>query len=161
MGILGKLFLPKVKDLLIKNFITLDISAPLIDAFESVMKNDIRSVIITREGEPIGILTRRDLLGQCLFQRDYTEKITVEHIMSHPLVTIDANENVLKAYELMKQNGIGRLVVLEQGKLVGIIRLDYILHFASEESGTILYRAGYFLLGVLLTIAFVIIIIAL
>ena len=146
---------------MIKNFVTLDVNAPLIDAFESVMKDGTRSVIITREGEPIGILTRRDLLGQCLFKREYTEKITVEHIMSQPLITIESNENVLKAYEMMKQKGIERLVVLEQGRLAGIIRLDYILHFASEESGIILYRIGYFLLGVLLTIAFVTIIISL
>jgi signal-transduction protein with cAMP-binding, CBS, and nucleotidyltransferase domain len=72
--------------------------------------------------------------------------------MSHPLITIGSNENVLKAYELMMQKGIGRLVVLEDGKIVGRIRLEDIKHLASETPITVFYRVGYFLLGVLVTL---------
>lgn len=149
--IFGRMFLPKVKNLMTRDFTTIDGSASLQDAFQVVMEDGVHSVIITREGKPAGILTRRDLLGQCLFQRDYTEKTTVENFMSHPLITIDSNENALKAYELMMQKKIGRLVVLEDGKIVGTIRLDHIRHLAEKAPVTVFYRVGYFLLGTLAT----------
>jgi len=137
------------------DFLTLDVGASLMDAIQAVMKDNVRAVIITREGKPVGIITRRDLLCKLFFHKDYTEKTTAGDIMSHPLITIGSNENVLKAYELMMHKGIGRLVVLEDGKIVGRIRLDDIRHLASETPITVFYRVGYFLLGVLVTLVVV------
>lgn len=122
------------------------------DAIQTVMKDGIRSVIVTREGKPVGIITRRDMLCRCFFQKDYVEKTTAGDVMTQPLITIGPNENVLKAYELMMRKGIRRLVVLEDGKIVGRITLEDIKHLASETPITVFYRIGYFLLGVLVTL---------
>ena len=152
INIFGRVFLPRVRDLMTKGFTTLDEKAPLIDAFQAVMKNDIRSIVITREGKPVGILTRRDLLTKCFFDQTYFNKTTVGDVMSQPLITISPNENVLKAVELMTQMGIRRLVVVEGDKVVGRILLEEIKHLTSESSVTVFYRMAYFLFGVLATL---------
>jgi signal-transduction protein with cAMP-binding, CBS, and nucleotidyltransferase domain len=137
---------------MLTDYSTLDVGAPLMDAIQTVMKDGIRSVIVTREGKPVGIITRRDMLCRCFFQKDYVEKTTAGDVMTQPLITIGPNENVLKAYELMMRKGIRRLVVLEDGKIVGRITLEDIKHLASETPITVFYRIGYFLLGVLVTL---------
>jgi len=134
---------------------TLDVGASLMDAIHAVMKDGVHSVIITEEGKPVGIITRRDMLCKLFFQKDYTEKTTAGDIMTHPLITIGPNEDVLKAYELMMKKGIRRLVVLEDRKIVGRIRMEDIKHLASETPITVFYRFGYFLLGVLVTLVVV------
>jgi len=154
------MFLPKVRDVMVKDFTILDISAPLRDAFQVVVKDDVNSVIITREGRPAGILTRRDLI-RCFLQRVDCEQMTVGDFMSYPLITIDSDENVLKAYEVMMRNDIRRLAVLERGEIVGGITLGDIRHLASQTPGTVFVRVGYFLMGVLVTAAVVVIILTL
>jgi len=140
---------------MVTDFSTLDVDTPLIDVIQAAMKDGVHSVIITREGKPAGIITRRDLLRQLFFQKVYDAKTTAGDIMTHPLITIGPNENVLKAYELMMQKGIGRLVVLEEGKIAGRIRLDDIKHLASPTPITAFYRISYFLLGVLVVLTVV------
>lgn len=150
-SILSRMFLPKVKNLMVTGFTILDVSAPLIDAFQAVARNDVHSVIMTREGKPAGILTRRDLLIKCFFEQGYFEKTTVGDVMSQPLITIGPNESILKAYDLMMRKGIGRLVVVEDDKVLGRIRLEDIKHLSSELYVTPFYRVAYFLFGVLAT----------
>lgn len=158
--ILGRLFLPKVKDLMVRDITVLDVNAPLIDAVQNLAEDDSNSVFIAREGVPTGIITRRDLICKCFFQKLDAEKITVGSMMSHPLVTINASENVMIAYELMEQKGIRRLAVLENGKLVGRIRLYDIQHLTSPTPVTAFYMMGYFLLGIIATVAAVLLIVA-
>lgn len=161
INIFGKFFLPKVKDIMVRSLTTLDANASLSDALQALAEDNIRSVVIMAKGKPVGILTRRDLITLCFIKKMDAEKTTVEEVMSQPLVTIDSNENIAKAYEIMMQSHIGKLIVVEQGKPTGRIRLDEIRHLASETPGITAYRVGYFLMGVLVTIAVILMIIAL
>jgi len=157
----SRIFLPKVRDVMVRDITTLDVSAPLMDAVQAVMKDGVHSVIVTKEDKPVGIVTRRDLLCKLFFQKVYAEKTAAGDIMTHPLITIGPNENVLKAYELMMQKGIRGLIVLEEGTIVGRIRLEDIKHLASGTPMAVFYRVGYFLLGVLVTLAVAVLALAL
>ena len=153
MSIIGQFFMPKVKDLMTTSITTLGIDAPLTDAFQALAEDNICSMVIMEKGQPVGILTRREVIRLGLLKKVDAEKTTIGAVMSRPLITIDSNENIYKAYEKMMQNNVGKLIILEQGKPVGRIRLDEIRHLAVQVPGMHIYRAGYFLLGVLLTIA--------
>ncbi|MDQ1281088.1 MAG: hypothetical protein QG670_2352, partial [Thermoproteota archaeon] len=97
---------------------------------------------------------------KCFYDGFDSENTNIAELMSKPLITIDSNENVLKAYELMMQKNIRRLIVIEKGAMIGAIRLDDIKHLASANPITALYRIGYFLLGILVTIVLIILILA-
>ena len=87
----------------------------------------IGSVVITREGKPIGIVTDRDIaLKVCAMKRN-PDDVTAKEIMSSPLLTIDPDASLEKACELLAENGIRRLPVVEADKLVGIISVRNIL----------------------------------
>ena len=152
--------MPKVKDLMSKNFTTLDFDSSLKDAFVALSQDNIRSAVIMENGKPVGILTRRDLINFCFLQKLDTELTKVGSVMSKPLITIDSNENIFKAYQKMTQYNIGKLIILDQGKPVGRIRIDEIRHLAMPTPGTSIYRVGYFFLGVIITIAVTLMILA-
>lgn len=87
----------------------------------------IGSVVITREGKPIGIVTDRDIaLKVCAMKRN-PDDVTAKEIMSSPLLTIEPDASLEKACELLAENGIRRLPVVEEEKLVGIISVRNIL----------------------------------
>jgi len=95
----GMFFMPKVKDLMTKSICTLDINASLNDALLALSEDNMRSVVIMDGGKPVGILTRRDLINLVYIKKMDAEKTIVSEVMSHPVITVDYNENIFKAYE--------------------------------------------------------------
>lgn len=158
LNIFERVFLPKVKDLMVKDVHTVDISASVRDAYLIMAEDYVHAVVITKDGKPVGIISRRDILRKCFFHNLDSEKTSIGEVMSQPLITIGPNENVLKAYELMMEKNIRRLIVLEKGEMIGAIRLDDIKHLSSDNPITAFYRIGYFLLGILATIVVVILV---
>ncbi|MBI4173448.1 MAG: amino acid permease [Candidatus Aenigmarchaeota archaeon] len=88
-------------------------------AVSKMRRLGIGSVIVAQGRKPIGIITERDVVQR--LGRDGTTKGKCKQIMSAPLVTVKPHTKVTEALALMKQHGIKRLPVLDNGKLAGIV----------------------------------------
>jgi CBS domain-containing protein len=95
-------------------------------AAEIMDKKSIGSVLIEEKGKIIGIMTERDILRKIVAKGKNPNQTRVREIMSSPLITIDADEDVLKAGEIMDKKRIRRLVVTENGKIVGKVTANSI-----------------------------------
>ncbi|MFB6111527.1 MAG: M50 family metallopeptidase [Halobacteriaceae archaeon] len=69
-------------------------------------------------GRLVGIVTLEDAREVSQVERD---AYIVEDIMTDEIQSIDANSNAMEAFEEMQRGGIGRLVVTDEGELVGLI----------------------------------------
>jgi acetoin utilization protein AcuB len=89
-------------------------------------------VTISDDGALVGVVTDRDL-RHYLF-RPHVRKdigatsvevvlkaVTVDEIMSAPVITVDAADDVTDAARMMLEDRVGSLPVTEGGRLVGII----------------------------------------
>lgn len=110
-----------VRDIMTRNVKTARTDDTILDIVRKMNKFRIGSLIVTNNGRPVGIITKRDVLEKIVEQRLDPEAMLARHIMSSPLVTIDPNAPVEEAAKLMVERQIKRLVVVEDGKLVGII----------------------------------------
>lgn len=97
------------------------------------------SVLIEEDKKVIGILTERDILRKVVAGGKNPEQSIVKDFMSTPLITIDADADVLEASRIMDEKRIRRLVVTENGLIVGKItansisrNLKYLLSRRSE-----------------------------
>ncbi|MCL4371788.1 CBS domain-containing protein, partial [Candidatus Marsarchaeota archaeon] len=72
------------------------------------------------ENKPVGIVNRYTLL-KVLLSIDALSGIKCSDIMTTPVLGIDANANLAQANSVMSDRDIGRLIVIENGKLSGII----------------------------------------
>lgn len=70
--------------------------------------------VLDGAGEVIGVLTRRDL-------RHAADALTVEETLTHEAVCIGPLASLREAADLMVRERIGRLPVVDGGKLVGIV----------------------------------------
>ena len=86
-------------------------------------KNVSSLVVIDRADKPIGIVTERDLVRQVCVNDASSSTILIHHIMSSPLVTIDANSSVEEAADIMIQNKVRHLLVVSENgnRALGII----------------------------------------
>ena len=110
----------KVDDFMTKDVVTADEKTSVISISRIMGGQRIGSVIITRDEEPFGIFTERDLLTGFLAQgKELFTEVGPE--CSQPLVVIPAGTSVHRAAATMALKHIRRLPVVRDEKLVGII----------------------------------------
>ena len=109
-----------VSEVMSKNILTLDKSTSLQEAAEHMKKLNVGCVIVTDSNNPIGIITERDFVTKIAAEGRplFTE---IKEVMSSPLITIDPEETIWEASELMKEKLIHKLPVKENDEIVGII----------------------------------------
>jgi CBS domain-containing protein len=113
----------KTVNVMVKKVITVDEKASVKEAADAMNQFGIGSVITTRKGEPIGIITERDLLKRIVSEGRNAKKTIVKEIMSSPLVVISPNTDLEEAARLMFEMKIKKLPVTEQNRLVGLVSL--------------------------------------
>jgi signal-transduction protein with cAMP-binding, CBS, and nucleotidyltransferase domain len=128
-----------VSEVMSKNILTLDKSTTLQEAAEHMKKLNVGCVIVTDSDNPIGIITERDFVTKIAAEGRplFTE---IKEVMSSPLITIDPEETIWEASELMKEKLIHKLPVKENGGIVGIITTTDIVKISSVGSDSEMRR---------------------
>jgi len=80
----------------------------------------VGAVIVMENNLPVGIVTDRDFSVKVV-SHAYQITAPVKQIMSSPLVSINSDETVRMAADLMHDRRIRKLPVIDDGKIVGII----------------------------------------
>jgi CBS domain-containing protein len=70
---------------------------------------------------PRGIITDRDLVVRCMAERHGRDCAVGDHMSSAGLATIDRDADVAEVIQAMERHQVRRLMVTEEGRLVGII----------------------------------------
>ena len=114
-------------------------NATISEAAKIMDQKLIGSVLIEENNKIVGIVTERDILRKVVAKGENAKTVRVKDIMSYPVVTINANEDALEASRIMDEKRIRRLVVTENGKVVGKVtansisrNLKYLLSRRSE-----------------------------
>lgn len=128
-GSLGKKLILKVDDLMAKDDknAKVHISVPLKEAIIELSKKGLGAVaVVDDNGTLLGIITDGDLRRQLEKGVDiYNMK--VEEIMSSKPSTVERNRLAIEALKIMKEKNISCLIVVEECKAIGMIRLQDII----------------------------------
>jgi len=110
-----------VKNIMAKPVTTVDKDNSVFEAAKAMSEKDIGSIVVTDKGKPVGITTERDILQRVVAKGLDASKVKMTDIMSKPLMTINGNMPIINAIRIMEKNKVRRLLVIEKGKLVGIV----------------------------------------
>ena len=61
-------------------------------------------------------------------EKDKQDSIFVENVMSKDVISLSPEDDAIDAFKLMARKNIGRLIVKEHGKVVGIVSRSDLLH---------------------------------
>ncbi|MEM2424588.1 MAG: CBS domain-containing protein [Candidatus Bathyarchaeia archaeon] len=90
-------------------------------AIEKMISNNIGAIIVISGGNPVGIITERDIIEKVTRVGRDPNKIRAEEVMSSPLISIEADKTIRDALILMRDRKIRRLGVTRRGRLIGIV----------------------------------------
>lgn len=78
-------------------------------------------VVVSSSEEPIGIITKSDIIRAVIIEKMNPAETPVREVMSKPLKFVDANEDLDIVINMMIEQNISHILVKENGKFVGII----------------------------------------
>ncbi len=129
----------KVKDVMKKRVITISPDKSVADSARVMTNNRVGSLVIMKKGgQPQDIVTESDVTTVVAKGLD-PSKIKLSGLKSrklkkrhHRLIVVKPSDNVLDVTKLMVKNGIKRVPVVENGKLIGMIADKEILIISPE-----------------------------
>ena len=106
----------------------------LTDAAVTMQRSNISSLVVCAAGNPVGILTDRDLRNKVVAQNLDPGNLTVADVMNSPVITISEDDYLFEALHLISRHRIHRLVVTGPvGELAGIITDSDILRVQTRS----------------------------
>jgi CBS domain-containing protein len=101
----------------------------------TVMKEEnVGSVIIEDEGQPVGIVTDRDLVIEVLEPRHDPREVTAGDVMTETPVTASVGDGVFESIARMQEHTVRRMPVVDaEGTLTGIVTLDDMVVLLGDE----------------------------
>lgn len=118
-----------IRDLMKTNVVTIPSSAVIADAKKIMQAHDILRLPVVDNGKLVGILTSRKLDSVSpsglstlsVWELSYLlNKITVKDVMEKNVVTVAPDNTVEEALAIAQDHKVGALVVVEDGRVVGI-----------------------------------------
>ena len=123
----------QVRDLMTANPATLEPSSTVADAARVMASEDVGPVPIVEGGRLAGIVTDRDLVVRVIAEGRDPSSTTIGEIASSDLVTVTPDTDTQEAARLMGQHQVRRLLVVEDGQLVGIVAQADVARAVDEE----------------------------
>jgi CBS domain-containing protein len=118
----------KVRDLMVKNVITLQTDTSAHEATKLLNKNKIGCLVVVRSGDIEGILTERDLLERVLEECKNPKETKISEIMTKDVIVGKPDMEIFEATGIMIKNKIKKLPIVEKRQLVGIVTVTDIAH---------------------------------
>jgi len=111
----------QVRDIMEKNVITIDHQKTVLDAAHLLKEKEISFLVIMKNDEPIGVVTESDFVRKFVVEDKLASQTPLSEIMSHKFRSVEPTTEIEDAVQKMLNNKIRRLLVIEQGKLAGVI----------------------------------------
>ncbi|MCC2274411.1 CBS domain-containing protein [Streptomyces sp. ET3-23] len=103
--------------------VTVGMRATAQEAARRMEEQAVGCVLVTEEGTLRGIVTDRDIAVRAV-ARAAGGEAPVAGLMSAPVITVGASDDLERAYHLFRRHDIRRLPVLDGGRPVGILAID-------------------------------------
>ncbi len=124
--------------------LTIDAGVPVIEAVRRMVEANVGSLLVTEDGEIVGIVTERDYLRRVALECRDENAAAVREIMSSPLVVVGCETTVEECMALMTERRIRHLPVVEDGTIVGLVSIGDLVKFTSKrQSVEIQYLTNY------------------
>ncbi len=109
-----------VKDIMAKALISVNPATTALQIAKMMEQGGIGAILVKENENLVGIITDRDFATK-IAANNLPFDTPVQKVMSSPLITINHNEPISAAAEMMTSKKIRKLAVSDNGNIIGII----------------------------------------
>jgi CBS domain-containing protein len=112
---------PSIAADVMNEIISIDGESLVVDAAKIMIDNEIGSIVVTEDGNPVGIISESDMLARVIVASRDPKNLLTKKIMSSPLISIEKDSTILDAMRFIRDQDIHQVLIKDSGKLVGIV----------------------------------------
>ena len=133
-----------VSSIMTKNPKSVGPTTSVVSAAKTMKSARVGSLFVKKGKQLVGIVTDTDIVRRAVSSGKPLGKLTVEKIMTAPIRTIDANQSVDDAQDMMGEHNIRHLGVTRNGEIIGVVSVrDLLLHSKRSAQSKLPPNMGY------------------
>ena len=122
-----------IKEIMKQDLATLPYGSSVFEAARTMRQRKIGSIFIRIGHRIVGIVTEADIVREVVGAARTPNFISVQDIMSFPIIAIEERSPLTDAADLMKRHGTRHLAVTKSGAIVGVVSVRDLLHPVSID----------------------------
>ena len=121
------------KDIVEKDFLVFPRDTTALDAARQMKaKSHDFAIVSSSHGDPEGIVTEWDYLAKIVAEGRDPAKVKLVDLMSSQLVSVDAHVGLDEVAQVMSKQGIRRVLVMKDNRVLGVITAKTMLSRLKE-----------------------------
>lgn len=116
-----------VSDLMTKTLVTVPVGTSTADAAKVMNERQVGSVFIEQNNRVVGIVTESDIVRKVVGENKPVHCVSVESIMSSPVISLDERRSITEAADLMQSHRTRHLGVVQSGAIIGVLSVRDLL----------------------------------
>jgi len=117
-----------IGQLMSRKLVTVQAGTSVADTASLMNDRNVGSVLVEQDDRVIGIVTEADIVRKVVGESKPAFYVTVDAIMSAPVISIDERRSITEAADLMQHHHTRHLGVLQSGAIVGVLSVRDLLH---------------------------------
>jgi len=122
-----------VREIMKHNLVTLPYGSSVVVAAKTMRERKVGSILIRIDKRIVGIVTEPDIVREVVGAERTAESISVEDIMSFPIIAIEERSPLTDAADMMERHGTRHLAVTKSGEIVGMLSVRDLLRPVSID----------------------------
>jgi CBS domain-containing protein len=103
------------------------------DAVTKMCAHHIGSLLVEENGEPIGIISERDIMTRLVLEQRDAKTTSVRDIMTTDVVCIDPDREPEQIMALMTEKRVRHVPVVENRKVVGLVSIGDLVRWVTRS----------------------------
>jgi CBS domain-containing protein len=99
-------------------------TASVREACQVMCRLDVRAVVVQDQSRLVGVLSERDVIQKCVCPERHTGETLVNDVMTTDPKTLNENDSLAAALELMAEGRFHHVPVLRDRQVVGLLSAD-------------------------------------
>lgn len=123
----------RAKDIMKSPIVSVEFTNNTLQVSSLMKEKNVGSVFVEKNGNFVGMITKRDLIWRVLAEQKNPEKISATEVMTSPVVTADLETTLSQIARIMAKNKIRRVLITNGGNPVGVVSEHDIVKVAPTQ----------------------------
>ena len=94
------------------------------EAIKLMKERNARSILVSHNGEVIGIVSKTDILFKVMSQGRNLSKVKLREIMNSPILAVDPKATIKETLSIMDKHIVRQIIVSSNGAILGMVSRD-------------------------------------